>query len=224
MGTTTPNISIYVPAAGETNYDQAFLAGMLNVDAHNHTGGPDNGVILGNASLATPYVTIDGTQITLGTPVVNPNWPSRSSFSSYLTANLTNVTGDGTNYSPIPFNAVIWDQNSDFNIGTGVFTAPVTGKYLFNLNLGLFGLLNTHTAGTFYIQTTARAYHGNFMNYYAVSSGGGLEIGMTVMADMTMGDTAYGGVLVSNGTLVVGINEIVVPTNLCSYFFISKCF
>ena len=44
MGNTTPNIGIYVPVAGEQNYDQAFAAGMVNIDEHDHTGGPNKGL------------------------------------------------------------------------------------------------------------------------------------------------------------------------------------
>ena len=44
MGNITPNISIYVPVAGEQNYDQAFAAGMVNIDQHDHTGGPNKGL------------------------------------------------------------------------------------------------------------------------------------------------------------------------------------
>jgi NOL1/NOP2/fmu family ribosome biogenesis protein len=31
MGQVTPNMGIYIPAAGETNYDASFAAGMINV-------------------------------------------------------------------------------------------------------------------------------------------------------------------------------------------------
>lgn len=59
MGTTTPNIGIYIPAAGETNYDAAFAAGMMNIDQHNHTGGPNNGVQLSGASIDAGAITFD---------------------------------------------------------------------------------------------------------------------------------------------------------------------
>lgn len=59
MGITTPNMSIYIPAAGETNYDAAFAAGMANVDQHDHTGGPNKGVLIGSAGLAPGSVTYD---------------------------------------------------------------------------------------------------------------------------------------------------------------------
>lgn len=209
MGTTTPNISIYVPAAGETNYDQAFLAGMLNVDAHNHTGGPDNGVILGNASLATPYVTVDGTQIILGTPVVNPNWPSRSSFSAYLTANQAAATGDATQFT-IPYNAVIWNQGGNFNTGTGIYTAPVTGKYFFTATVDMQGLTNAHTAGIVWIAVTGRTYTSSTMNYGAIRSVNGLDelqVTVTCLADMIAGNTARVTLTVANGAKVVSVNQ-----------------
>jgi hypothetical protein len=44
MGNVTPNISIYIPFPGEENYDQAFAAGMMNIDQHDHTGGPNKGL------------------------------------------------------------------------------------------------------------------------------------------------------------------------------------
>jgi hypothetical protein len=59
MGTTTPNMSIYIPADGETNYGTSFSNGMLNVDAHDHSGAPDNGVPLSASGLAAGSVTRD---------------------------------------------------------------------------------------------------------------------------------------------------------------------
>lgn len=59
MGQITPNISIYIPAAGETNYDAAFASGMINIDQHDHTGGPTKGVPIGSGGLAAGSVTYD---------------------------------------------------------------------------------------------------------------------------------------------------------------------
>ncbi len=59
MGTTTPNIGIYAPAAGETNYSQSFAAGMVNIDQHDHSGGPNKGLPIATEGLGDFSVTFD---------------------------------------------------------------------------------------------------------------------------------------------------------------------
>ncbi len=68
MGQTTPNIGLYIPAAGESNYDQAFEAGMINLDQHDHSGGPNKGLPITSAGLSPFSVTYDK----LNTNVVDP--------------------------------------------------------------------------------------------------------------------------------------------------------
>lgn len=57
MGQFTPNIGLYIPAAGETNYDDAFAAGMMNLDAHDHSGGPNKGLPISSSGLGDGSVT-----------------------------------------------------------------------------------------------------------------------------------------------------------------------
>ncbi len=59
MGTTTPAIGIYIPSAGETNYDQSFSSGMVNIDQHDHSGGPNKGVPIATEGLGDFSVTFD---------------------------------------------------------------------------------------------------------------------------------------------------------------------
>lgn len=59
MGNTTPNISIYIPSAGETNYDASFSNGMLNVDQHDHSGAPTKGVPIGTNGISNGAITFD---------------------------------------------------------------------------------------------------------------------------------------------------------------------
>lgn len=59
MGTITPNISIYIPAAGETNYDASFAVGMINIDQHDHSGPPTKGVPISNSGIAAGSITYD---------------------------------------------------------------------------------------------------------------------------------------------------------------------
>lgn len=57
MGTRTPFIGIYIPAAGETNYDQSFASGMMNIDSHDHSGATNKGVPINSSGLADGSVT-----------------------------------------------------------------------------------------------------------------------------------------------------------------------
>ena len=57
MGQVTPNMGIYIPAAGETNYDQSFAAGQINIDLHDHSGPPNNGVPLSSSGIADFSIT-----------------------------------------------------------------------------------------------------------------------------------------------------------------------
>lgn len=57
IGQVTSNISIFIPADGETLYGQSFAAGMLNIDQHDHSGPPTKGVPLSSTGLADYSVT-----------------------------------------------------------------------------------------------------------------------------------------------------------------------
>jgi len=57
MGQTTQYLGIYIPAAGESNYDQAFSQGMFNIDNHDHTGGPNKGKPITTTALGDGSVT-----------------------------------------------------------------------------------------------------------------------------------------------------------------------
>lgn len=59
MGQTTPNIGIYIPAAGEDGYDQSFAAGMVNIDQHDHSGGPNKGLPIATEGLGDFSVTFN---------------------------------------------------------------------------------------------------------------------------------------------------------------------
>lgn len=70
----------------------------------------------------------DNPTIALDTKVVISTQPC---MAAYLSSTQNNKTGNGTFYTLI-YDTVIFDQNSNYNSVTGVFTAPVTGKYWFS--------------------------------------------------------------------------------------------
>ena len=55
--------------------------------------------------------------------------PKQPAASVYVHTPLSNVTGDGTTYGPVIFDASSFDQASNYGTGTGLFTAPVAGIY-----------------------------------------------------------------------------------------------
>ena len=69
MGTTTANMSIYVPAQGETIYSAEFLAGMRHIDTHNHTGAPQNGVQIPTDGIEDGAITPAKLSVDIGTEV-----------------------------------------------------------------------------------------------------------------------------------------------------------
>jgi len=90
----------------------------------------------------------------------------------------------------IPYNSERFDQNADFNTSTYTFTAPVTGKYQFNV---ITRLDNVDIAATYYhvYFTTSNR------NYYDIFDPRGFDqdlgyLGLTVpcLADMDANDTA----------------------------------
>ena len=64
--------------------------------------------------------------------------PKQPAFNAWLTGSIANATGDGTDYALTGAGSnwsAFFDTNADFNLGTGTFTAPVTGKYFFNVQV-----------------------------------------------------------------------------------------
>lgn len=111
-----------------------------------------------------------------------------------------NSSSDATqaNGATIDFDTEVYDEGANFSADT--FTAPVTGRYLFNVAVRTSTGSATQDRALALV-TTARTYQ---LNYTAavlaasINSGGG-----SVIADMTSGDTASVTLGVSTGTATV---------------------
>ncbi len=120
MGVTTPNIGIYIPAAGETNYDASFAAGMVNLDQHDHSGGPNKGVLITGTGLADFSVTYNK---------LNANVADNTTGigTSAILLNQLQILGLLKNIFQIPTTAgIITKDGSNAHARTIVGTAPVT--------------------------------------------------------------------------------------------------
>ena len=162
---------------------------LINVEASGATGG----IGIGGTGLqlyhgSTARMKIDSTgAVTM---------PAQPAFS--VTAGGNDNLGLST--TTANFNSEIFDQNSDFNTSTYKFTAPVTGKYQFNMSFRLDQL--DSAAGYYRLKfiTSNRTYTSliidpNFtsdIDYYHMSG--------SYLADMDSGDTAEVAIQQNGGT------------------------
>ena len=153
---------------------------------------------LGSAVGTTAHMVFDETGAIL--KPLQPAFLSRG-------ANTSNVTGDSTAYTMLFAGTQVFDQNSDFDETTGLFTAPVTGRYMFFTSYAPEGIISTHTSGWSQIQTSNDYAVIFTLNPYDVRNAGGnsLGIGGTYFADMDASDTAKVVLAIQNGTKVVDI-------------------
>ena len=141
-----------------------------------------------------PFVLSQGTA--LGTNNVmevgttgTVNLPLQPAFLANYSTSAANVTGNGTIYT-IPYDTEIFDQNADFNTGTGIFTAPVAGRYLF-LGQCVISTVGAASLSTLRIQTSNRAYLFDYLKPSAVADGVGIvSFQGSTIADMDANDTA----------------------------------
>jgi hypothetical protein len=133
--------------------------------------------------------------------------PLQPSFLAYETNVVSNVTGDTTEYRII-YDTELFDVGSDYNLGTGQFTCPVTGKYFFNYNLNISGITAGMINGYITIVNGSTGIHYMVCNcnIYAMSILGNLQINTSLFLSCTAGDTIYPTVQINDGAKVVDIS------------------
>ena len=128
--------------------------------------------------------------------------PNQPAFLVHPSARINDVTGDGTAYTAV-WNTEIFDQGGDFASNT--FTAPVTGKYQFNVNISLLGIVSGHTTCIITLVTSNRSIRTHFKaNVFAqTGSGDQNSFNGSVLTDMDASDTAHVTIAVAGGSKVV---------------------
>lgn len=130
------------------------------------------------------------TSIASGGQMTNTSQPAFTAYLSTPTAN--NKFGDTTTYYTVLFDTKVFDQGTNYSTSTGMFTAPVTGKYLFTIMCSTEAVSN---AFTLYIQgqlvTTARSYFTPPFTHDTNNPNAFLNINGMFLADMSATDTAY---------------------------------
>lgn len=133
------------------------------------------------------------------------NWPKQPCFSARYPSSVTNQTGDGTVVTLIP-SGVLFDQASNYNNGTGVFTAPVTGIYSFQWEACFGSLSAAFTSVILKAVATSRTFTLCKYNPGAFTPGVSSEaLSGRFYINMTAGDTIYVTLQVSGGAKTVSI-------------------
>jgi hypothetical protein len=139
----------------------------------------------------------------------NLTLPRTACFYAILPSNASNITGNGTLYriGSTRSLSVVLNQGSHFT-ANGIFTAPVTGNYLFTVGAGLSGLSSSHTQGSIRIQSSSQNVFVTGMNPWEVHALGGVgEAAMSgaVVFRLAAGDTCRFNVRSSNGAKTVDL-------------------
>ncbi len=81
-------------------------------------------------------ITITNGANSINLEATTPPSGTTVAFSAYANATVTNVTGDNTQYFYV-CNTKYFDIGSNYNAGTGIFTAPSNGDYFFTATCSL---------------------------------------------------------------------------------------
>lgn len=147
-----------------------------------------------------------GTNVWDMSPAGIRTMPLQPAFFAYVSATIPNVTGDGTGYTVI-FDTTSYNIQSCYNNATGIFTAPVTGVYIFTTTVYWGGITASHTSGSVNISSTAygpiSGFTGNPSNFRNNTNNESGTASTTIL--MVAGDTTAVPTIVLNGTKVVSI-------------------
>ena len=188
-GVLTSN-STGVPALTSLATDGQLIIGSTAGSPAAATLTQGNGITITNASNSITVAQSGGnvTNSTLSVGTV------------YLSADVTNVTGDGTDYK-VAFNSVFYDQNSDFNTTTNNLVIPKTGFYLLIGNCTFnAGLTSSYNSARMYISIPSHAVYVASNNPSQIVLSGGTTYAGSYIAQLTAGDLVNLHVIVSGST------------------------
>jgi len=158
--------------------------------------GTANQIAVTNGSGATANPTLAFSPI-----MVNSTQPC---FFARQSGTVANVSGDSTAYTCV-YDVSVYDNGSNYNATTGVFTAPVTGRYQFNCCVTLEQLGIAHTTTTLSFSNIGVAtYTQRCGALFPIVGGDGLvSITGQIIIDLTAAQTFSTILTISGGTKTV---------------------
>lgn len=89
-----------------------------------------------------------GTNTRIVTTAGEQTMPLQPAFEAYKSADTINILGNNVGVSPIIFDTELFDVQGSYDNATGIFTASVTGYYLFSAGAGISNINTlTHVDG-----------------------------------------------------------------------------
>ena len=204
-------------SGGSSSGDARFSASTSTTE---WSFGADNSV---TTPTADPFVISQGAA--LGTNNVMSvatsgeiNYPLQPAFLAFLGTTDSNVTGDGDFWLLGQGNALteVFDQNGDFAT-SGLFTAPVTGRYFMGGTVYVGGLTSAMTTGYMQISASNRAFDSFYVNSFAAGTAGNqIMMNLSCFVDMDAADTVGCYVRIQSGTQVA---DVIGAANCDTSFF-----
>jgi len=168
---TAADAFLYGDATDSGNTKKDTIQGILDLAS----GGEDG---LTNSSNTT-WMTVSADE--------EVNMPLQPCFLAQRTSTVSNVTGNGGAYT-IPFDVEIFDIGSNYAT-TGIFTAPITGKYIFTTFYYATGMASRTSIESQFV-TSNRKHRMVTFNADDVGASS-MVLGGSCIADMDASDTCY---------------------------------
>ncbi len=196
--TASSSATLYATAAGTSAGDarvQYAVAGTTT-----WTEGIDNSVT-GDPFVISASSTLGTTNVVSAATTGEINYPLQPCFYGLKTSATANATGDGTSVTLVTTEQ--FDQNADFD-GT-TFTAPVAGKYFFNVGVFLSNI-GTQNSGALRIVATSQNFLVAYFNPTNVKeTGNGLAITGSAIISLAAGNTVTATIVLSGSTKTVAL-------------------
>lgn len=179
IGGATPLVKLYYGGS------QKLITATNGIDVTGDVGGTTiGGITEANLVDKAADETITGTWVQTGKPAF---------CAQRITTDQTDVAGNTSTPVTVVFNSdsgtMLFDQGSNFDTTTGIFTAPVAGPYTFNTAVRVTGITTACTQQNMYIVTS----NGTFYMKWDANAGEQMaDVTMTnsVTCWMDAGDTA----------------------------------
>ena len=189
IGTSSPNHELDVKAATNSGISITPATGNATnyLDWYDTGGGPYGRIGYNHQTSAMTFSTLNNERMRIDSSgaVTMPAQPAFSAINN--TAAQTNLAIN--TYHTVVFGGEVFDQGSDFASNT--FTAPVTGRYQFNVQIRLYQIDTAAEYYQAYITTSNRGYEVGLVSPLFTSDPTYMTLSSSFLVDMDAADTAY---------------------------------